>query len=168
MNKKFYSFIIGSIMSIILAVPTLGNEIYFTAPNALELGDSDSANIFIVKQPRGEIISTAILQITNPGKGEIGVYIHTIAHVDVDETAFAVYLERWIPSREEWANVAYFTFTFNKDDYPDDDLGNKMLSFNIVGQPDDCYYRLKGSHMVTLNGYSEVLSTQTDGILITK
>ncbi len=166
MKKKFYAFIIVSIMSVILSVPTFGNEIYFTEPIVLE--GSDKTDIFVVKQPRGEVISTAVLQILNPGKGEIGVYMQTVTHVDVDETVFGLSLDRWITSKEQWANVANYVFTYNKDDYPDDDLANKILSFNIVGQPDDCYYRLRGTHMVTLNGYSEMLSTQTDGVLITK
>ena len=35
-------------------------------------------------------------------------------------------------------------------------------------QPVDCYYRLRGLHLVILNGEREMLTTQTDGVLLTK
>lgn len=124
--------------------------------------------VIVKPQPRGTVISTGTLRISNEGDGAIGVFMQTLAHVDVDETTFGVYLDRWIESEERWTNVAHYTFSYTKEDYPDEDLAMKSLSFNIVGQPVDCYYRLRGLHLVVLDGTREMLSTQTDGILITK
>ena len=44
----------------------------------------------------------------------------------------------------------------------------KAISFNVVGQPAECYYRLRGVHLVSVNGNREMLTTKTDGVLITK
>lgn len=118
-------------------------------------------------QPRGSVISTGILQISNRGNGNIGVYIQTLTHKEVDETTFGVYVDRWIASEKRWANVASYKFSYTKEDDPDDDLTIKSLSFDVVGQPADCYYRLRGAHLVILDGYREMLTSETDGILIT-
>lgn len=119
-------------------------------------------------QPRGSVISTGVLQINNRGNGNIGVYMQTTTHQEVDETTFGVYLDRWIESDKTWKNIDVFTFTYSKEEYPDDDLMMKSISFDIVGQPSDCYYRLRGAHLVVAGEVREMLSSQTDGILITK
>ena len=91
-----------------------------------------------------------------------------LAHQDVDETSFHIYLDRWIESEKRWANIAGYDFVYNKDNCPGEDLSEKSISFNIVGQPADCYYRLRGKHIVVVGDKQEMLSTETDGILITK
>lgn len=122
----------------------------------------------IVKQPRGNYISTAQLRISNPGNGEIGVLAKTLAHQDVDQTEIHIFLDRWIESEDRWANVGTYDFVYNKENSPGEDLSAKILSFNIIGQPIDCYYRLRGVHIVTVDEATEILTTETEGILITK
>ena len=61
-----------------------------------------------------------------------------------------------------------YKFTYNKENSPDEDLMTKAISFNVVGQPAECYYRLRGVHLVSVNGNREMLTTKTDGVLITK
>ena len=139
---------------------------YFDFNNAV-LTDSKVGNS-IEKQPRGNYISTAQLRISNPGNGEIGVLVKTIAHQDVDQTEFHVFLDRWIESEKRWANITGYDFVYNKENCPGEDLSEKSLSFNIKGQPTDCYYRLRGVHIVTVDESSEILTTETEGILITK
>ena len=121
-----------------------------------------------VNQPRGQYISTASLRISNPENGEIGVLAMTIAHQEADEMSFHIELDRWIESEERWANVAGYDFVYNKENCPDEDLSEKSISFNIIGQPSNCYYRLRAVHKVTVGDKQETLRTETDGILITK
>lgn len=161
-NNIIKSMCIGMALCILCSMSVFGNEQKAT------LLKNVNEQVVVKPQPRGTIISTGTLRISNEGDGAIGVFMQTLAHVDVDETTFGVYLDRWITSEERWANVAHYTFSYTKEDYPDEDLAMKSLSFNIVGQPVDCYYRLRGLHLVVLDGTREMLSTQTDGILITK
>ncbi|WP_418579351.1 hypothetical protein [Hungatella sp.] len=167
MKRKFLNIMLVLLITVACATPVSAQNIYFTDPvqaiNATVEGSQD-----IVKQPKGNVISTGILEISNPGGGEIGVYMQTLSHIEIDETVFGVYLDRWIESEERWANVANYKFTYNKENSPDEDLTTKAISFNIVGQPVDCYYRLRGVHMVISGGEREMLSSRTDGILITK
>lgn len=167
MKKRLLKMILGIALSVAYITPAFGQEIYFTDP-LKAVNESVERSKAFVKQPRGSIISTGILEISNPGNGEIGVYMQTLSHVDIDETTFGVYLDRWIESEQRWLNVADYKFVYNKENSPDDDLMTKAISFNIIGQPSDCYYRLRGVHIVSSDGTREILTSQTDGLIITK
>ena len=164
MKKKVVCLVIAILMSVLSISPCFAQV---TGNEQIKLLNIKEQPVWAT-QPRGTYISTGILQISNEGNGQIGVFIQTLTHTEVDQTRFGIYLDRWIPSESRYANVASYTFEFNKEDYPDEDLTTKSLSFNIVGQPDDCYYRLRGVHLVVANGTREMLTSQTDGVLITK
>lgn len=167
MKKRLLKMILGITLSIACITPAFGQEIYFTNP-LKAVSESVEGSKAVVKQPRGNIISTGILEISNPGNGEIGVYMQTLTHVDIDETTFGIYLDRWLESEQKWLNVADYRFVYNKENSPNDNLTTKAISFNVLGQPSDCYYRLRGVHIVSSDGTREMLSSQTDGLLITK
>lgn len=170
MRKKVVILCLSLLLCMLNAMPAFANSM-----NQPSLNTSKPVLLQEVKQqritalnPRGTIISTGVLQISNPGNGEIGVFMQTLTHKDIDKTMFGVYLDRWVEEDSRWANVATYTFNYDKEEYPDEDLSMKSISFNIIGQPADCYYRLRGAHMVILDGTREMLSSETDGILITK
>lgn len=158
---------------VIASVTTTYAQSSFIGPEVLSGSSSvktieSNTSRFYEVQPRGNVISTGILQITNRGNGNIGVYIQTLTHSEVDSTTFGIYLDRWIESEKRWSTVANYKYTYTKEENPDDDLTVKSISFDIVGQPVDCYYRLRGVHMVTSGEIREMLNSETDGILITK
>lgn len=164
MKKIIKSLCLGILFCILSTVPAFAIGL---DQNATLLKDV-TEQVIVKPQPKGSIISTGTLRISNGQDGSIGVFMQTLAHVGVDETSFGLYLDRWITSEKRWANVDHYTFSFTKEEYPDEDLAMKSLSFKIVGQPVDCHYRLRGLHLVILNGEREMLTTQTDGILLTK
>ena len=47
-------------------------------------------------------------------------------------------------------------------------LLSRILTYLNGSLVDDCYYRLRGVHLVVANGTREMLTSQTDGVLITK
>ena len=164
MIKIIKSLCLSMFLCIICTMPVLA----LSLDQNVKLLKGTTEQVIVKPQPRGSIISTGTLRISNGQDGTIGVFMQTLAHVDVDETSFGVYLDRWIESEKRWANIEHYTFSFTKEEYPDEDLAMKSLSFKIVGQPVDCYYRLRGLHLVILNGEREMLTTQTDGVLLTK
>lgn len=167
MKKSLLNIILSSVICITFANPVFAQNIYLTDSEQIIKTSVETSQV-IVKQPRGNVISTGILEVSNPGGGEIGVYMQTLTHVEVDETIFGIYLDRWIESEQRWATVADYKLTYNKENSPDEDLMTKAISFNVAGQPVDCYYRLRGVHLVILNGDREMITTKTDGVLITK
>lgn len=162
MKKSLAGILILTMLCTALSFPAFGQK------NVLKSKEINQYSSSVMKEPRGRVISTGVLQISNVGNGEIGAFIQTLTHTDVDETIFTVYLDRWIESEKRWADIDNYTFRFSKEDYPDEDLSMKSVSFNIIGQPTDCYYRLRGTHLVISGDIRESLSNETDGILITK
>lgn len=171
MKKRLISTLMVIVMSLTCVMSSYAQSnketTVISSDSPFVLTQDNKVSRYLQIQPRGNIISTGILQISNKGNGNIGVYIQTLTHVEVDETTFGVFLDRWIESEQRWANVASYKFSYTKEDNPDDDLTIKSLSFDVEGQPVDCYYRLRGAHMVILNGTREMLSSETEGILIT-
>lgn len=163
MKNIIKSVCVGACICMLCVMPVFAQGI----DQKVNLLNNVKEQTIVKPQPRGSVISTGTLRISNEGKGEIGVFIQTLAHIDVDETTFGVFLDRWLEGDQRWANVAHYTFSYTKEEYPDEDLAMKTLSFKIVGQPVDCYYRLRGLHLVEANGVREMLTTETDGILIT-
>ncbi|MEY8356551.1 hypothetical protein AALB39_24810 [Lachnospiraceae bacterium 54-53] len=120
------------------------------------------------KKLSGKYISTGTLRISNESKGQIGVYMQTLTHKDVDASIFYIFLDRWIESEERWANVGDLEFSYDKETSSPGELKSKSVSFHVKGQPKKCYYRLRGVHVIISGDHREMLSSRTDGILITK
>lgn len=169
MKKRILILSLTTLISVGYVFPGFAQNIGNDVPNPVSMYEqnmNESRNV--IKQPRGSYISTGILTISNPGDGEIGVSMINIAHQDVDETSFHINLDRWIESEKRWANIDSYDFVYNKENCPGENLTEKSVSFHIVGQPADCYYRLRGIHRVTVGDKQETLSSETDGLLITK
>lgn len=117
---------------------------------------------------RGSVISTGILEISNEGNGDIGILIETLTHVPCDRIRNKIYLDRWNESTKDWDFIDSYEYNALKADQPNQDLSGLMNSITVKGQPTGYYYRARGAHLAKGNGKIESLSSQTDGVLITK
>lgn len=117
---------------------------------------------------RGEILSEGSVEIVNKKDGEIYVNVYTLAHKDVDRIRHVFYLDQWDESRQDWVQVDFMDFARTKEDEEDGTLSHFMTSITITGYPVNRYYRVRGMHLVELNGDIETCSTQTHGVYITK
>lgn len=115
---------------------------------------------------RNEVLSTAIAQITNEGKGKIGILLTTLAHVNVDKIRQEAFLDKYDPEAEDWVNVGSYNFVATKDEYPDG-FSYLQSSITVKNQPAGYYYRVRGLHAVWLDGEMDGFSTRTNGVLIT-
>lgn len=62
--------------------------------NACLLNENVSEGIARGIEPRGSIIDTALTRISNLGKGDIGILIQTVAHVECDKIKNIAVLQR--------------------------------------------------------------------------
>lgn len=116
---------------------------------------------------RGSLISTAILDITNAGSGNIDILIETLAHKQCDEIHHKAYLERWDEEHQDWATLESFDFVEYQTDNPDETLSALTSVVTIKDQPTGYYYRARGFHLVSKDKVRQSFSTHTDGVLIT-
>lgn len=116
---------------------------------------------------RGSLISTAFLDITNAGGGDIDILIETLAHKQCDEIHHTAYLERWDEEHQDWGFIDSFAFSEYQTDHPDETLTGFASVVTVKDQPTGYYYRLQGYHMVLKGNVRQSFSTHTDGVLIT-
>lgn len=130
-------------------------------------GASYSANVQY-GDTRGSIISTALVSITDKGKGTIFISVDTLAHESCDKIKQVVYLERWDDKKNDWVLVKNYEFTEVIEDQSDGRLAYLMNEITLSGQKIGSKYRVRSSHLVTLNGKSESLKVSTDEIILGK
>lgn len=133
----------------------------------LLLSEEDTSQVHMI-QPRGLLISQAVLGISNEGKGKIGVYSQVLAHVPVDRVYMKIYLDRL--ENDVWVQQQVIELDFYQEDYPDEEMTMPDASFNLTGYSTGYYYRLRGMYLVEKysTGQKEVMSATTNGILLTK
>ena len=105
MKKIIKSLCLSMFLCIICTMPVLA----LSLDQNVKLLKGTTEQVIVKPQPRGSIISTGTLRISNGQDGTIGVFMQTLAHVDVDETSFGVYLDRWIVKRDgQILNIIHF------------------------------------------------------------
>lgn len=118
---------------------------------------------------RGQIISSATAEIINEEKGNIGVVITTLCHVECEQIRNIAILDRYNEETGQWVEMERHDFIANKEDFPNEQLTALINDFTIKNQETGYYYRIRGIHSVsTPAGKGQVSATRTDGILITE
>lgn len=168
MRNKFKTIVAIMMISCMIALNVYAEQKvgYSYNPNdeTLFLPSKISREIF--EDVRGTWLSNGMLEISNPGGGEIGVYMVTQCHQPVDEIVMSLFVDQWDDDREDWRQVDYKQFSLSAEDL-DEPLTDLTLSFNLTGHEKNQWYRLRGFHVVYKGDDSEMFSTRTDGIKIT-
>lgn len=116
---------------------------------------------------RGNYISVSVLNISNKGYGEIGIYASTAAYKPVKKIRMNVYLDRWDEEKKTWLQVDYYYFTYEYKE-GGEELTSVSEAFSVLGLPTGCYYRLRSFNAVfPFEGGVESQGPVTDGVLIT-
>ena len=134
--------------------------------NACLLNENVSEGIARGIEPRGSIIDTALTRISNLGKGDIGILIQTVAHVECDKIKNIAVLQR--EEDGKWVEVSRYIYDASKEDFPTEDLSGMSNDFTVKNQKTGYYYRVVGVHYVEVNGKGQSFMTKTEGIKITE
>lgn len=97
----------------------------------------------VIGSPRGRLISSVELEISDRGNGTIGVYVDLLCHKAMDKMMIWTYLEKWNPVTEDWSTVNNQQFTWLSKDYPDEDLTMAVVSYTVPKQERGKDYRLR-------------------------
>ena len=152
MRKKIYSLICAGFIMTMAAMQVQAAEIKNIAGFSIE--------------PRGSIIDTATTRISNLGKGDIGIIIETLAHVECDKIKNIAVLQR--EEDGKWTEVARYTYDAKKEDFPTEDLSGMTNEFTVKNQKTGYKYRVVGVHYVEANGKGQSFMTKTGGVMITE
>ena len=109
-----------------------GNDVFF------------SINSICVKaSPRGQLISTITLQLSNEGYRTLGIYSEILCHQDMKSIKMSITLQRLVDG--QWKRYNSKTFEWSSDDY--DNLSIATASYNIGLLPAGDY-RLSTAYVV--------------------
>lgn len=116
--------------------------------------------------PRGEILSTGIVAISDNGDGTFYVSIETYAHENADRISQTLFLEIWDEGRDDWVYVDDWEFSTTKEEN-----GGELYDYIVEMEIDGCEvgesYRVRGLHMVRVGSKTESFSSETDGVTLT-
>lgn len=100
MRKKFYSLVCAGFMMVMAAMQVQAADIKNVNGFSVETADYNTTVVLdensaegtaVGIEPRGSIIDTATTRISNLGKGDIGIIIETLAHVECDKIKILQY-----------------------------------------------------------------------------
>lgn len=105
--------------------------------------------------PRGKYFSVAVIQISNPESGVIGITGNTVCSQSVDKIYMKIYLD--VYKDNKWRQVDSWSFNTY------DEMTN-LQYIEITDFDSGYYYRLRGTHVVYEGDEKENRSTFTDGL----
>lgn len=121
----------------------------------------------IIATPRGRLISSSGLQISDEGNGVLGVYAETLCHNGMKEIFMTIYLDIWNETYNDWEMVDCYEYEWFSSAYPDEELAAVSVSFDLTGLSRNREYRLRGYHGAKgFNNSVEMMATETHGIML--
>lgn len=97
----------------------------------------------IEASPRGQLISTITLRLSDEGYRTLGIYSEILCHQDMKSIKMSITLQRYVDGR--WKSYNSKTFEWTSDDY--DNLSMATASYNIGLLPAGDY-RLSTAYVV--------------------
>lgn len=98
----------------------------------------------IVGTPRGMLISSVELMITDLGGGTVELYGDVLCHEPMEKIKLNLYLDKWISENSDWSQINKFEFSWLKEDYPDEDLTMVMANVTVPDLERGLDYRVRG------------------------
>ncbi len=111
--------------------------------------------------PRGQLISSVQLELSEEGYHRLGIYSEVLCHVDMKKIKMSVTLQKYVDG--SWTNVHRKDEEWLAEDYPE--LSMAIISYDLTGMSAG-KYRLKGGYSVfELNGSLQEFKTVTTSSL---
>lgn len=98
----------------------------------------------IVGSPRGMLISSVELSISDLGSGTVELYGNVLCHEPMGEIKLNLYLDKWISANEDWSQIEKFEFDWLAEDYPDEELTMSSAWVEVPNLERGIDYRVRG------------------------
>lgn len=147
MNKKFCFFSLVVFCFLWSSVNAYaGDEIYINSAKTIN-GDYQYKQSNMVRTtgtPRGMLLSSVDIGLTNKGGGTVEIYADLLCHIPAKRITIWLYLEKWDSVAEDWSTVNYEHFEWLAEDYPDQELTMAVVSYKVSRLERGQDYRLRG------------------------
>lgn len=95
--------------------------------------------------PRGELISTIILELSTEGSRTLGIHSEIMCHEEMDNIKMTIKLQK--KDGSSWSTKNTQTFEWKKSDFPNRDLSSAVAEYR-VGALAAGEYRISASYVV--------------------
>lgn len=129
--------------------------------SAREYSDDDFVGIEV--SPRGQLISSATLELSEDGYRAVSIYSRLLCHEEVRKIKMAIMLQKYEDG--SWTTVNRKDIEWLKEDYPDDDMSMAIVTYGLRGLSAG-KYRLKANYSVfEMGGSLQEFKAVTTGAL---
>ena len=118
--------------------------------------------------PRGVLIATRMISLTNNEDGTMTASAQLLAHVSLDYALIRIYIDEYNPDTDDWSTLDYKDTEFFAEDYTESYMSAPGMEFVLEGLTVGRYYRLRGSYVAKGIGRRESGDAATDGVKLTK
>ena len=98
----------------------------------------------ITGTPRGMVISSVELSITDLGGGTAQLFGEVLCHEAMEKIKLNLYLDQWISEENDWMQLEKFEFNWLAEDYPNEDLTMAYAYVNASNLDRGENYRVRG------------------------
>ena len=163
MKKIVKILSIALIMSLLLAFSAFAEEEFTLLPE----GNNVSIDAQTI-DPRGMLIATRIIGLTNNTDGTMTIDAQLLAHVSLDYALIRITLEEYDTETEDWRILSSENKIFKAADYDESFMSSPGTIYDVEGLTVGNYYRLKASYRAEKGGTYENATAQTEGVKLTK
>ncbi|MGN0158657.1 MAG: hypothetical protein ACI39W_05890 [Brotaphodocola sp.] len=110
--------------------------------NVTESVEENAARI--TGTPRGMMISSVELSITDLGGGTAELFGEVLCHQAMEKIKMNLYLDQWIPEDNDWAQLKKFELEWLAEDYPDEELTMAYAYVDVPNLDRGENYRIRG------------------------
>lgn len=98
----------------------------------------------VIGTPRGELLSSVDIRLKDRGNGTLGIYADVLCHEPVKKIRMWLFLEKWLPNEEVWETIQPDQFSWEAEDFPDQDLTMAFASYDVSKLERGQDYRVRG------------------------
>lgn len=149
MKKRKKKFLISVLVAIMLLVSH--SVAYAETSWELEAKKIDNPTVFsdgsmsrISGTPRGQLISSFELSITDRGNGTVGLFGAILCHEPMREIRMNLYLDIWDADTSDWVNVETYRFIWDESNTTEEERTAGVVAFDVDNLERGRDYRLRG------------------------
>lgn len=105
---------------------------------------SDGTMSRVIGTPRGNLISSFEVAISDRGKGTAGIYGIILCHEAMSEIRMNLYLDIWEPERNDWKQIKSYKFIWDESNTPEGKRNAGMVDIKVSGLERGRDYRVRG------------------------
>lgn len=146
--KKIFKKFLFLALTCVLIIPFQFHTYASEWLNAREISNVSEFNskgqTRVLGMPRGRLISSVEIRLTDKGRGTAGIYADLLCHEPMEYLKMWLFLEKWDAELEEYIVEDSQEFTWLAEDYPEQDLTMAVVGYDVSGLERGVDYRLRG------------------------